>query len=142
MATYQTKQKKELVGFLTAHPDQAFTIEEIIDIMAKEEPLSPLPSQSTVYRLMASLLEEGVVTRLQSGVQRKASYQLMGGNRCHDHFHMKCTGCGRLFHTSDKESDKLVREIQSQTHFTVDMTQTLIYGICASCQQKGAFHER
>lgn len=141
MATYQTHQKRALIAFLEKHPDRSFTIEELAEEMQADPALESPPGKSTIYRIMPALLDNHLVTRFNDGTGRRAAYQIVGGAGCHAHIHMKCTGCGRLFHMGDDQSAQLMRQIQQQNHFAVDLTQTLLYGVCEGCQQKGFYHE-
>lgn len=136
MATYQTNQKKALIAFLSAHSDRAFTIEEIVAEMTAESCFAASPGKSTIYRLLPPLVESGAVRRFSQRAGRKAAYQIVGGEACHCHMHMKCLHCGRLFHMSDRESAFLQQQVQEDTGFTLDLTETLFYGSCANCSRR------
>lgn len=145
MATYQTIQKKELIRFLEGHSERAFTIDEMVAAMETDPDCISRPGKSTIYRLLPSLVEAGTVHRFSRQNGGKAAYQIVGGQDCHGHMHMKCTGCGRLLHMSDEYSRILSEEIAQQNHFALDLTRTLLYGICESClsaAEKGNRHEK
>ena len=133
LAPYQTNQKKELIAFLEKHKDEAFTIDEIVQAMEKDPQFSTAPGKSTVYRLMSSFVEKNMVKRFSKGTGLTASYQIVGGKSCLSHMHLKCTGCGRLLHMSDTDSQLFIAQIEQKIDFTVDPAQTLIYGRCADC---------
>ena len=135
MATYQTHQKIELIEFFKKNRNSSYTIEEIVEAMTKDPDFAAPPGKSTIYRLMPSLVESGIVKRFNSGTGRKASYQIIGDAGCHCHMHMKCTSCGRVIHMADKESVLLQRAIDKMNHFKVDLRQTLIYGTCGQCME-------
>lgn len=137
MATYQTIQKKELLQFLEKHSERAYTIDEMVSAMETDPACSSRPGKSTIYRLLPSLVEAGTVHRFSRGSGRKASYQIVGGQSCHSHIHMKCTGCGRLLHMSDDASMALAEEIARKNRFTVDLARTLLYGTCEICLASG-----
>lgn len=137
MATYKTQQKKDLTDFLKAHSDRALTIDEIVENMKADPAFENAPGRSTVYRLMSKLVEEGSVTCFSKGGGSKAAYQIMGGEHCHHHMHMKCTGCGRLLHMSDEDSCKLLAQIKSLNNFDIDLSQTLLFGRCQGCLEGG-----
>lgn len=141
MATYNTNQKKELLHFLEQHRDQAFTIDEIVAAMEADAACSVKPGKSTLYRLLPSLVEAGTVHRFTREKGCKAAYQIVGGHSCHGHMHLKCTGCGRLFHMSDSASQSLRQQIQQLNQFHLDLTHTLLYGTCCTCAEKGLAHE-
>ncbi len=135
MATYQTQQKKELVAFLEKHRDESFTIEELAVAMARDEDVLSPPGQSTIYRIMPRLLEANIVKRFNTGTGRKAAYQIVGGEHCHSHMHMKCLSCGKLLHMSDHESEAMMQIFRQNNRFTLDLTQTMLFGTCSDCTQ-------
>ncbi len=137
MATYQTIQKKELLQFLEKHSERAYTIDEMVSAMETDPACSTCPGKSTIYRLLPSLVEAGTVHRFSRENGRKASYQIVGGQSCHSHIHMKCTGCGRLLHMSDDASIALAEEIARKNRFAVDLAHTLLYGTCEGCLASG-----
>lgn len=137
MATYRTQQKTDLIDFLKRHAESAFTIDEIVEEMKADPSFENAPGKSTVYRLMSKLVEEGTVTCFSKGGGSKATYQIIGGEHCHHHMHMKCTGCGRLLHMSDEDSGKLMKQIRNLSNFDIDLSQTLLFGRCEGCGQNG-----
>ena len=96
MATYNTQQKKELMDFLKKHPERAYTIDDIAAGMKSDPEFANPPGKSTIYRLMPGLSQENLVKCFSAGRGTKATYQIMGGESCHFHIHLKCTGCGKL----------------------------------------------
>lgn len=137
MATYRTQQKQDLINFLKNHADQSFTIDDIVEKMKADPAFENAPGKSTIYRLMPRLVEENIVRCFARSGGEKASYQIIGGEHCHHHMHMKCTGCGRLLHMSDEESDNLMARIKALSNFDIDLSQTLLFGRCEGCGQKG-----
>lgn len=139
MAGYQTEQRRVLLSYMKAHSDEAFTIEELCARMRTETPDMALPGKSTVYRLMPKLVEEGLVKRFAGENSRQFLYQMVCGEHCDRHLHMKCSVCGRLYHMEDEESEELLRRVMKRHHFQVDESRTVLFGQCESCggQEKG-----
>lgn len=137
MAHYQTEQKKILLAYMKAHSDRAFTIEELCEQMKEELNLKTVPGKSTVYRVMPELVEEGQVKRFVKGNSRKFLYQMMCGDHCSRHLHMKCSVCGKLYHMEDEESEALLLQVMQKHHFQVDEGKTILFGQCESCGQEG-----
>ncbi|MBE5958174.1 MAG: Fur family transcriptional regulator [Lachnospiraceae bacterium] len=133
MAGYNTEQKKCIIQFLSDNCNASYTIEELIANLEKCDNISKAPGRSTVYRLMNKLVEEGIVKRFIKGHSRHFYYQIMESTNCHEHIHMKCTSCGKLFHMADDETTKLLNEILTSSHFTVDRDETTLYGTCDNC---------
>ena len=91
MAQYQTEQKKMLLAYMKAHSEDAFTIEELCERLKEEKTFLQAPGKSTIYRLMPKLVEEGLVKRFVKGNSRKFLYQMVCGEHCDRHLHMKCS---------------------------------------------------
>ena len=56
--------------------------------------------------------------------------------QCHDHFHMKCLKCGRLFHLECDHLKDIAAHISKMHDFTIDSSRTVFYGICGECAKK------
>lgn len=133
MARYQTEQKRILLAYMKAHSDQPFTIEELCGKMKEELELPSVPGKSTVYRLMPELVEEGLVKRFVKANSRKFLYQMVCGDHCNRHLHMRCSVCGKLYHMEDKESEELLLQVMKKHHFQIDEGKTVLFGQCESC---------
>ena len=106
MAQYQTGQKRMLLAYMKAHSEEALTIEEWCRRLQAEPALSSVPGKSTVYRMMPRLVEEGLVRRFVKENSRKFLYQMVCGEHCDRHLHMKCSVCGKLYHMEDEDSEE------------------------------------
>ena len=130
MASYNTEQKRLLVDFFKNNPDSSYTVEEIVkktgDKLAK----------STVYRLIVRLTEEGILKRMTRGNSRTFVYQMIAGENCHTHLHLRCTDCGRVIHMKESLSNELLAAIRQENSFFVSEKETLILGKCALCGGK------
>lgn len=133
MAHYQTEQKKILLAYMKAHSDRAFTVEELCGRMKEELPGKCVPGKSTVYRLMPALVQEGLVKRFTKENSRKFLYQMVCGEHCGKHLHMKCSVCGKLYHMEDEESEELLLQVMRKHHFRIDGGKTLLFGQCEEC---------
>ena len=131
MAEYKTAQKKMLIDFLKAHREQSFTIDEIAKLLPSEK--NSAPALSTLYRLMPKLVDDGFVKKFTGDKTRRFLYQIVDEETCGKHLHMKCTGCGRLFHMNNEISENLLNEILKESHFTVDKEKNILLGKCSDC---------
>ena len=136
MSVYQTEQKKMIIDFMTLNRDKNFTIEEIEKHLSSMPECNICPSKSTIYRTVKLLTEEGSLKKFVSADSRRATYQLVKGEHCESHLHLKCTDCGKLFHMDERESDKLLRRISAISDFSVSEEETVIYGRCSLCNKK------
>lgn len=136
MAHYQTEQKRILLAYMKAHSEEAFTIEEWCEQLRTEPSLAAVPGKSTVYRIMQKLVEEGLVKRFVKGNSRRFLYQMVCGEHCGNHLHMKCSVCGKLYHMEDEESEALLRQVMTRHHFQIDGGRTVLLGQCEGCSQE------
>ena len=127
MKTYNTHQRKSLIDFLQSNSEKAFTIEEIINGIGGEI------SQSTAYRLMTKLVEDGLVHRTVKGNSRSFIYQYISDKKCEGHLHMKCTDCGKVYHLDSNVTAQIQNDILSSTSFKVD-NHTVLMGKCGMCK--------
>lgn len=137
MAEYVTEQKKILKKLLEENCDSAYTIEELIDKM-RINAYGHVPGKSTVYRLMTKLVAEGTVKRFVRGNSRKFAYQIVMGEHCDCHLHLKCMGCGRLIHLDESVSDELLDKVKSISDFSINEEATVLFGSCADCKKDKA----
>ena len=131
---YMTNHKKRILDFLIDHKDRHYTIDEIVRALSVGE---KKPGKSTVYRLVGKLCEEGKLSRLRDGERGCFVYAYAEDTRGCDgqHFHLKCLGCGRLFHLECRHSEALCEHIAETHHFRVDSGRTLLFGECENCRR-------
>ena len=132
MAEYITKQKKTLLDFLSLHSERSFTVEELTEGIRLKSNDGRAVGKSTVYRLIAKLVDDGILRRISDGKTRKVTYQYIGGGSCSEHLHLKCKDCGILIHLDDVTSHILEKRIYNTEGFTLD-GGALIYGRCEAC---------
>lgn len=125
--TYNTAKRNELISFFKRSEGRALTVDEICAAI-----LNGGHGKSTVYRIIARLVDEGSLRRISDAKTRRITYQYIHGGRCAEHLHLKCTDCGRLIHLSDDVSHTLEKRILNTEGFELD-SGALIYGRCESC---------
>ena len=126
---YLTKNKKTVLGFLKANADRHYTIEEI----QKELPDIP---QASLYRIIDSLVEIGLVRKYIVDNNTPACFQYVGDGIKHSHFHLLCTKCGKLIHLECHEVNELIEHIEKEHGFSVDISKVNLYGLCEECQKE------
>ena len=126
---YIMGKREKILDFLCAHPDTTYTPEEICD-----EILDGGRGKSTVYRIIAELVDEGCLRRISDGKTRHCVYQYIGTEQCHNHLHLKCKGCGKLIHMDEGTSRELERSVMS-VGFAIE-EGTLLYGTCSECREE------
>ena len=127
---YKTKQKSKLIDFLKENKSSQLSVNDIIDGVCTDG-----AGKSTVYRQITKLVDDGTLLRLSGGDGKSVVYQYMGeGTRCNEHFHLKCTACGTLFHLDCEHLEEIAEHINKEHNFLTDMKKTVFYGLCADCQ--------
>ena len=93
--------------------------------------------RTTVYRRLEKLYEETTVRKFKFDESTSACYQLaQSDEKCRNHYHLKCTVCGKLAHAECGFLDELSEHIFKEHNFIVDGEKTMLYGICESCMGK------
>ena len=133
MSSYKTEQKKELISFLTKNSHRSFTIEELCREMAQDQSCISPPGKSTVYRLIPRLLEDNIIKQFNRKNSSKTVYQIVGGQACNSHIHLKCTGCGKLLHAGEEVTATLCSNIALYEDFQISTRETVIFGLCKNC---------
>ncbi|MBR6557764.1 MAG: transcriptional repressor [Clostridia bacterium] len=126
--SYNTPARKALIEFFKSNKDNQFTSKEV----SKYFSYNGAPGKSTVYRQLAELCRDGIVKRYSTNVKTPL-YQYFSEGECSDHFHMKCTLCGKLFHLECHEMSLLAEHISHNHKFSIDRKNTVILGQCDSC---------
>ena len=106
------------------------TADEIYDAIISEHPNI---SRATVYRNLNLLAEEGEIRRLE----------IPGGadhfdHRCHDHLHVRCEKCGRVFDVDMEFVTGLEKGIHDSHGFAFTGYDILFHGVCPDCQRSCA----
>jgi len=132
---YKTAGKRALVSFLASHPDRQFTADEVYAAVSADASVG----KSSVYRQLSLLCEEESVRRFRSDARGRNVYQYVGtGCDCRDHFHEKCTMCGRVVHLDCDATAEFVAHLSLEHGFAVDCGRTILYGVCADCRERRA----
>lgn len=129
MARYQTEQRKLLLLFFSQHPHQQYSAKEIWELVGGDS-----ISVSAIYRNLSELERLGQLRRCQKSGSREAYYQYTNQADCREYLHLTCRRCGSTCHLDLADTNFLVGRIAQQNHFSVDKADTVIYGICAACQ--------
>ena len=126
---YLTKNKKTVLGYLKANADRHYTIEEL------QRELPDIP-QASLYRIIDSLVEIGLVRKYIVDNNTPACFQYVGDGIKHSHFHLLCTKCGKLIHLECHEVNELIEHIEKEHGFSVDISKVNLYGLCEECQKE------
>ena len=131
---YKTRQKECLIAYLKTIPGKHFTAADICDYFrTRGEPIG----QSTVYRQLEQLVDEGILNKYNLSSGDPACFEYMeedshcGEETC---FHCKCEKCGKLIHLHCDDLVDIQTHLLNEHHFTLDPYRTVFYGICDACR--------
>lgn len=132
--TYNTRQKRELLGFLSERHMQHFSVDEVVfELRDRGEKIG----RSTVYRYLEQLAEQGSV-RKYPGVQGVTQYQHVENmDKCDEHFHMMCSRCGNLMHVDCSLMRSMAEHLMDHHGFRLDPRETILIGLCEKCRADG-----
>ena len=129
---YKTRQRDLLLQYLESLPGRHITAG---DVCAHFERQGMPIGQTTVYRHLEGMVDEGLVQKYVIEAGMPACFEFIGTAHCEGEscFHCKCEKCGRLFHVSGDELKLLQDQLLSAHGFTLDPRRTVFYGLCAAC---------
>ena len=138
MAKYLTRQRRQLLDYLSWHTDEQMTKPaendtadvEIADALTQEN-----ISLSAVYRNLSDLEADGLLKRSVREGTRDVFYQYIAAEECKDSLHLSCRGCGKSIHLGDAEAERLLDSTLKSTGFQIDKSETILYGVCADCRK-------
>ena len=116
------------MDYLSAHHDCNLTAEVIANDL-KEYGVS----RSAVYRNLNSLEEEGLIRRNKAVGSNAAVIMFTGADKCKDKIHISCIKCGKTCHLSSAAASGLVDTVSKTQGFTLDVGETVLYGVCGEC---------
>lgn len=129
-----TKQKQIIIEFLKDNKDRHLTADEIVDNL-KVDNLKV--SKATVYRLLNSLSEDGLLRKYVLSENLCSCYQYVENlNECSKHYHLICYECGNVEHFDDDNMLKLQENVLKNNNFQLDLQRVIFYGKCKVCAQK------
>lgn len=121
--TIQCSLVYEAVNNLQCHA----TADEIYDVIVKEHPHI---SKGTVYRNLNRLAEMGKIRKMEipGGADRF-------DHLCHEHYHVKCIKCGRVFDVDMEYIADLENKIKDTHGFEFTGHDIVFKGICPECNK-------
>lgn len=131
--SYETKQSRLVFDYLKENSSNHFSAEDIYFGIVKK---GGKIGKTTVYRQLDRLCDKGIVRKLFSGDNDGFCYQYINGERCSNHYHLKCSVCGKLFHFECDFLDKAAYHILDEHNFMVDTSKIVFYGICEQCAKR------
>lgn len=130
---YKTRQSELLLKYLKSRVGEHVTAGDVCGYFKGQG----LPiGQSTVYRRLESLVDEGVIKKY-TVTGGSACFEYVGEDVCEEPehcFHCKCTGCGRLIHLHCEDLEEIQKHLLEEHGFMIDPMRTVFYGLCGDCR--------
>ena len=130
--SYQTKQKNIIKELFINHPQNHYTVEEILNLLVTSS--TPV-SKATLYRTLDSLVVAGDIIRYNlDGVC--SCYQFNDcSSEVNNHIHFRCENCGHIFHINSSVVKSMDKKLEKEYGFVIDNKRTMLYGICDKCKE-------
>lgn len=101
---------------------------DVTDITSSLEKHNIAADQATVYRILDTFVQKGLVHKLEFH-EGKFRYEKAGM----DHHHLICEQCGRIEDISDCNIPGLEKEIKKKKGFVVKRHSLEFFGVCKNC---------
>ncbi len=102
---------------------------DVSGIKSELEKLDIKVDQATVYRILNTFYEKGIIKRIEIG-EGKYRYEIEKDH----HHHLICTNCGRIEDIEIDLSSDFDKEIEKKNGFLVKSHSLEFFGICKNCQ--------
>ncbi len=133
---YKTKQKEQVLQYLTSHAGQHVTAQDISRHLSESG--TPVGT-ATIYRCLDHLVSDGMLRKYTIDSRTGACYEyLPDAAECGRHFHLKCMQCDKLYHVTCEHLSGLDSHVLEHHGFFIDHSKTVLYGICAACRETEA----
>jgi Fur family ferric uptake transcriptional regulator len=87
---------------------------------------------ASVYRVLDTLAERGLLQRLEFG-DGIARFEPVRDDHSHHH-HFVCDGCGKVETFTDERLEKVIRQLESRSGYAVAAHDVVLRGACTSCR--------
>ena len=126
-----TEQKEILIEYLKNNANKHLNISEIQNDLSNEISLT------TVYRIINSLVQKGIVSKLRLENSQGFCYQYnTEKEHCSNHYHLICEKCNKIIHLENNEINNIVKKIENEKNFKINTNRIVFYGLCNECIKK------
>lgn len=135
---YKTKQREVLLDYLESVPGTHITVGDVCSHLKAH---GASVGQSTVYRQLEGLVDEGILQKYIIDANSPACFEYVGRNvhaTAEPCFHCKCERCGTLIHLHCEELNGLAQHLQAHHGFRLNPLRTVFYGLCEACAREDA----
>lgn len=126
MMQRNSKQRQLVLEAVKERCDHPTADQIYLDVRAKDEKIS----RGTVYRNLGVLSEDGQITNVKVPAADRFD------SRVDRHYHLFCTGCGRVFDAPMPYHEEYDGQIEEETGFQVSRHRMIFEGLCTNCIKK------
>jgi Fur family ferric uptake transcriptional regulator len=130
---YRTKQREILLDYLESVPGVHVTAGDVCEYLKNR---GANIGQSTVYRQLESLVDEGIINKYIIDGNSPACFEYVGADSHAEAdicFHCKCEKCGKLIHLHCDELEEIQIHLYEEHRFKMNPMRTVFYGLCEQC---------
>ncbi len=126
-----TEQKEILIKYLNNNANKHLNISQIQKELSNEIGLT------TIYRIMNTLVQKGIVNKIPLESSQGFCYQYnIEKANCSSHYHLICEGCNKIIHIENDEVKRITKEIENKNKFKINNNRIVFYGLCDECWEK------
>lgn len=122
---YITKQKDIIINTIMMQKHE-FTIKDIY------KQIKDCVGLTTIYREVLNLVNDNRLSKY-IGKNNTTYYQYLEECDEQNHFYLKCTSCGNIYHIDCECIDDLAKHILKEHRFKLAKEQVIIDGMCNKC---------
>ena len=130
---YKTRQREILLDYFETVPGVHVTAGDVYEYLQKH---GAGIGQSTVYRQLENLVDEGILNKYIIDGSSPACFEYVEPD-CHESaeicFHCKCEKCGKLIHLHCDEMEGMQVHLYAEHKFKMNPMRTVFYGLCDQC---------
>ena len=121
-----SKQRQMILDAVMTRCDHPTADQIYLDVRAKDDKIS----RGTVYRNLGILSEKDEITNVK--VPSADRYD----SRLDRHYHIFCTGCGKVFDAPLKYREQYDEQIEKEPGFKINRHRLIFEGLCTECNNK------
>ena len=130
---YSTEKRKLILDFLKKHSDEDVSVKDIENYLCNENDINV--NLTTIYRYLEKLERSGSVLKHSDEKNKKTTFQyVVPDGSCHEHLHMKCSVCGKIYHMDCEFMEEFKKHIEQHHGFKLECKNSMLYGLCSNCK--------
>ncbi|MCR4739602.1 MAG: transcriptional repressor [Lachnospiraceae bacterium] len=133
---YRTRQREILLDYLKTVSGKHITAGDVCEYLKDQ---GAEIGQSTVYRHLESLVDEGLLNKYVIDPNSPACFEYVDPDSHEEGcicFHCRCEKCGILIHLHCDELEEIEDHLYKEHRFRLDPYRTVFYGLCDKCMEQ------